>query len=264
MRPSYRRLSAAIMLLIIAGLVSTAVLAPTVAAARFCQATTPPPPKRVRDTLPKDKLYTIKIKATKRGIEPRLIVMIPGHRVNVVFDNQTGQATNLLFQFPQSSNFMFGEDVPNGQQRSGVAMTPDIERTYYFYTSAHKALHSNLRNKNMVGTCIITDGVTQERVKPGQARDLVLVAREYFFTPSVPTAYPTERLRFTLINDGAEPHNFAIMVNDKPVSFPTPLEPGEVRSISAEAPKEFGKHVFYDPVGKNRSKGMEGALRIKQ
>jgi hypothetical protein len=209
------------------------------------------------------KVYTIHIRATRVGIEPALIVVLPGTKVNIVFANETGKPTNLLFELPQSTTMLYPEDVPNGQQSSRTLLTPDLERAYYFYTMAHKAMTKGSHTKKMVGTCIVTSG-TRDTAKPGKYRDIVMIAREFHFAPSAPVAYPTERLRFTLVNDGKEPHNFAVVLGGKPVSFPTPLAPGEVRSLATSAPAEMGKHAFYDPLGDNRTKGMQGALDVRQ
>src|SRR5262249_10899242 len=147
-----------------------------------------------RTLLKSGKVFTIRLVATRTALEPPLMVMLPGQRVKVVFENQTGKATNLMFDFPQAAKFTFPENVPNGGEQSFEAVTPELEQTYHFYTLYHRSLDPAYRRKEMIGKCIITNGVTRQTVKPGKARDLVIVAREHHFSPSSIRVWQTEHL----------------------------------------------------------------------
>ena len=96
------------------GLISCLLLAMPVTIARSVVQNDPVERVDPRTLLKSGKVFTIRLVATRTALEPPLMVMLPGQRVKVVFENQTGKATNLMFDFPQAAKFTFPENVPNG------------------------------------------------------------------------------------------------------------------------------------------------------
>jgi len=82
------------------------------------------------------------------------------------------------------------------------------------------------------------------------------------FAIDMPTELAAGPIRFSIVNNGAAPHNLVIEGDDLRKTLANNLQPGQAGSLNADLPP--GTYVVYCPVGEgaHRANGMELELTI--
>lgn len=70
----------------------------------------------------------------------------------------------------------------------------------------------------------------------------------------IPTSVEAGTVSFRVVNEGIQPHGFAVEGPGVDIRLERPLAPGESTLIGGELPP--GDYVVYDPVGDHRDRGM--------
>lgn len=87
---------------------------------------------------------------------------------------------------------------------------------------------------------------------------------DFGFQPAEITAEPGQRVLVQLFNRGRAPHSIMFALPAGNVGLPTPVPPGQMRTLQIQAPEQAGTYVFHCPVGNHRQMGMVGQLVVGQ
>lgn len=91
------------------------------------------------------------------------------------------------------------------------------------------------------------------------AREIVVDAKEFAFTPSKLTATKGERIKIVLKNTGKMQHDFVI----DELSVSTKIIPAGTEDSVEFSVEDAGTYTFYCSVGNHRAQGMVGTLEVK-
>lgn len=110
-----------------------------------------------------------------------------------------------------------------------------------------------------IATSVAEVEVAEEEGEIQEVREVVIVARDYEFSPAEVTAEPGETIRVVLRNEGKMQHDWVLEGTD----FRTELvSPGEEATVEVTL-DEADEYAFYCSVPGHRALGMEGTLTVQ-
>lgn len=95
---------------------------------------------------------------------------------------------------------------------------------------------------------------------PSPAREIIVRGDEFSFDPSTITASVGERLQFTFVNEGNDPHSFDIDELDVHSGI---VNPGGSRTVDVVAPAQPATFRVYCAIPGHVEQGMVGHLNVE-
>lgn len=93
------------------------------------------------------------------------------------------------------------------------------------------------------------------------AREMTIIATEMKYEPAVIQAKAGETIKFIVVNQGTEDHEF----ESEDVKFDELIiPPGKSRSIVVTMPDKPGEYAFFCDAEGHKSAGMVGKFRVSQ